>query len=158
MLSLVEKTRLSGPYTAGSWQARGCARLLGAPAAGGRCLAQTERSSGSGSVCRASASSGAQLGGAEDPQWPPEAAAPLQAGWCVAPSEGLATPSRDRCPAARAPLRQAGRQPPAQGPLAAFFVLCVQRIQLGKCLQPGATNGTGKGLHRPPAGSDDSLD
>lgn len=53
----------------------GCARLLGAPAAGGRRLAQTERSSGSGSVCRASASSGAQLGGAEDPQWPPEAAA-----------------------------------------------------------------------------------
>lgn len=101
----------------------GCARLLGAPAAGGRRLAQTEPSSGKGSVCRAFASSGAQPGGAEDPQWPPEAAAPLQAGWCVAPSEGLATPSRDRCPAARAPLRWARRQPPAQGPLATFFGL-----------------------------------
>ena len=82
-----------------------------------------------GSVCSVSAFSGAQEGDAEDPRWPPEAVAPLQAGWCTAPSEGLAAPSRYHRPGPL--LLRAGPQPPAQGLLATFFGLemcCTFRV------------------------------
>lgn len=82
---------------------------------------------------------GLSWGGAEDPSGPGGLGGLLQGRLVhMAPSEGLATPSRDRCPAARAPLRQAGRQPLLRAPCR-LFVPHIERIQLGKCLQPVAT-------------------
>lgn len=100
-----------------------------------------------GSVCSASTFSGAQEGDAEDPGWPPEAVAPLQAGWCTAPSEGLAAPSRDHRPGPL--LLRAG---PASCPGAPCHLFWIRNVRHVQSRQPVATNRTGKGLrHLQPA-------